>query len=208
MRKVTLSALIVMSSTSQAIAYSKDKNWPCIQGKVEALSSGQMWRISPLDESDTSWKDNKDVKDLAEAILPRRTPLTETEKKITIFATRHPENLNLLLEQVFLALLSETNKIRHEIILGIGRFSQRQKDLATRITDNRHKLKTYEEKDKNNTLTKAEDKEMVQIEQAIEWDLRIHEERETSLQYVCEAPVLSEQRLFALTKQLQTHLKK
>ncbi len=200
---LTLCALL----SAPAHAFREDKNWPCVQAKVANLTAGQMWRISPLDTKDNSWQDSPEVITLVKTVLPRRLPLKETEKTITTFAQRHSDNTNQSLEQAFLGLLSETNKVRQEIISGIGRFTQRQKDLVKRITENRHKLKIFEEKDKAGTLTKKEDKQMVQLEQTLEWDLRIHEEREKSLEYVCEAPVILEQRLFALTKQLQKHLK-
>ena len=202
MRKVTLSALIVMSSTSQAIAYSKDKNWPCIQGKVIKLSAGKMWRGDPVDENDLSWKQNQEVRQLVKKILPRRVTLKETEKIIEEFAKKHNGNRKKQLEQSFLSLLSETNKIRQEIISGIGKFSSRQKSLSKRIIETRRKINDFEQKDTDGTLTKEEDKEFAKLEQQQEWDIRIRDEREKSLEYVCESPVLLEQRLFALSQQL------
>lgn len=207
MRKVTLSALIVMSSTSQAIAYSKDKNWPCIQGKVIKLSAGQMWRGDPVDENDLSWQQNQEVRQLVKKILPRRVTLKETEKIIEEFAKKHNGNRKKQLEQSFLSLLSETNKIRQEIISGIGKFSSRQKSLSKRIIETRRKINDFEQKDTDGTLTKEEDKEFAKLEQQQEWDIRIRDEREKSLEYVCESPVLLEQRLFALSQQLKKFYK-
>lgn len=42
-----------------------------------------------------------------------------------------------------------------------------------------------------------------ELEQALAWDTRIYEEREQSLTYVCEVPVLVEQRAFALGRMIQ-----
>lgn len=191
----------------KAHAYSEDKNWPCIQAKVIKLSAGQMWRGNPVKETDLSWQQNEDVKSLIKQIMPRRVTLKETEKIISDFAKKHSTNVNKQLEQSFLALLFETNKVRKEIIGGIGKFSSRQKSLSKRIIENRRKIVEFEKKDEAGTLTKEEDQQLAKLEQQLEWDIRIHEEREKSLEYVCESPVILEQRLFALSQQLKKFYK-
>ena len=207
MSKLILSTLIVIAFTGQAAAFSEDKNWPCIQRKVVKLSAGQMWRGNPVDEKDLSWQQNKDVRELVTKILPRRVKLKETEKIIEDFANKHNGNRQKQLEQSILGLLYETNKIRQEIISGIGKFSSRQKSLSKRIIENRNKINEFEKKDTEGTLTKEEDKEFAKLEQQQEWDIRIRDEREKSLEYVCESPVLLEQRLFALSQQLKKFYK-
>ena len=189
-----------------ALGFQEDKNWPCVQAKVKQLNPGQMWRGKPFNYSNSDWQSNAEAKTLALAILPRRIPLEKTGEEISAFAKKHNDDLQPQLQHTFLALLDETNRIRTEILGGIERFAKRQKALVVRITDNRHKLNQLEEKDQNGTLTKEEDKEMARLEQALEWDQRIHEEREQSLEYVCEAPVILEQRLFALSKQIIAQL--
>lgn len=196
---------LAVTPFSPAHAFSEDKNWPCIQRKVIKLTAGQLWRGDPVDIKDKSWQSNKEVLELVAKIFPRRVSLEETEKLIDAFAQRHQEAASPLMQQTFLALLSETNKIRAEIIGGIGRFSTRQQKLAKRITATRQQVTELEKKDEAGTLTKEDDKKLVSLEQSLEWEQRIHEEREQSLEYVCEAPVILEQRLFALAKQLLKH---
>ncbi|GJM02248.1 MAG: hypothetical protein DHS20C08_07490 [Rhodomicrobium sp.] len=206
MPRLITSALLALLISSPAHAYKEDKNWPCIQAKVEKLSAGQMWPNLTTKADDQSWRDDKTITALVEQLLPRRTTLEETEKIIKEFAEKHKgPNLNIALEKTYLGLLTEINTIRAEIISGIGRFSNRQKVLVKRITESRHKITDYEKKDIAGTLTKEEDSQLVKLEQALEWDQRIHEEREQSLEFVCEAPVLLEQRLFTLARQLQKY---
>ncbi len=208
MGTLVLSAILSFSFHQKpALAFTEDKDWPCIQRKVDALSAGQMWRGNPVDPSDKSWQENKDVIKLANSIIVRRVPLEETDKIITEFTEKNSKDTNKLLEQTFLALLDETNKVRKEIINGIGKFSKRQKAFSKRIIENQRKIAEFEKKDADGTLTKEEDRELVKLEQQLEWDTRIHEEREKSLEYVCESPVLLEQRLFALSQQLKKHYK-
>lgn len=205
---LTAAALSNVAITSDARAYTNDKNWPCVQARVANLSPGQMWPGTTLLEDQSTWQKNKDVAALVAQILPRRVPLEETDQIIADFAKKHEDdNLNELLKLTFHGVLYEINSIRSEIITGLTRFMTRQKSLVERITENRHKASAYEKKDEDGTLTTAEDRELVKIEQALEWDQRIHEEREQSLEFVCESPVLLEQRLYAITKQLIKHSK-
>ncbi len=54
--------------------------------------------------------------------------------------------------------------------------------------------------------TEAVRAEIDETEQQLLWDTRVFDEREQSLSYVCESPVLLEQHLFALARQIMTHL--
>ena len=45
-----------------------------------------------------------------------------------------------------------------------------------------------------------------ELEQQRLWDIRIYEDRERSLTYICEQPVLLEQRVFALAREIMNHL--
>ena len=47
---------------------------------------------------------------------------------------------------------------------------------------------------------------MLKVEEKLLWDTRIFDEREQSLTYVCESPVLLEQRLFALAREIMAQL--
>lgn len=205
----SLFVLIALLSTAtlplKSHAYNKDKNWPCVQAKVLKLSAGQMWRGEPLDLTDNSWKKNERAKNLAKKIMPRRVTLSKTETIIAKFVQNNKDSVKTELAQTFLVLLEETNRIRQEIIGGINQFAKRQKALAKRITKTRQKVLELEKLDETSPLTKEQDKELLALEQALEWDTRIYEEREQSLEYVCEAPVILEQRLFALSKQLIKH---
>lgn len=199
-----LAAILIIAS-SPAGAYKEDKNWPCVQAKMKKITAGTMWPGFGTNEDDTSWQSNKLVKELAERILPRRVELKETDEIIAKFVADNASEKDKLIELTFVALIQQTNATRSDIIGGIGRYANRQQQLAERIKENRRKVDEFDKKDKDGTLTKEEDKEFAKIEQQLEWDIRIHEEREQSLDHVCEAPVIISQRLYELSKQLQKY---
>lgn len=197
--------LTLLPSVHMAYSFSEDKNWPCIQRKVITLSAGQMWPGIVLEKQDTSWKTNEKISKLIKSIFPRRVDLKQTAKIIDQFAVQQPTGSDKIYEQIFAGLLNETNSIRQEIISGIGRFAKRQQQLAERIKKTRRQVTELEKKDTAVTLTKLEDQQLTKLEQQLEWDQRIYEERELSMDYVCEAPVILSQRLFTLAKQLKKH---
>jgi hypothetical protein len=87
------------------------------------------------------------------------------------------------------------------MVTGIERYARKQRALSERIKDESLKL-TSSRKD----MATQNSPEFQQKEQTLNWDLRIYEERQQALGYVCESPVLIEQRIFELAREIQKHL--
>jgi hypothetical protein len=86
---------------------------------------------------------------------------------------------------------------------GIEKFARQQIALSERIKEAAAQSNDLQNK------TDASQQDIAragQLDEQLLWDTRVFDEREQSLTYVCEVPVLLEQRLFALTRQLATHL--
>jgi hypothetical protein len=84
---------------------------------------------------------------------------------------------------------------------GIERYARGQRRLAERIRDAADKISAV--KDAPDTATPQA---LAELETQFTWDKRIFEERSQSLQYVCESPVLLEQRLFEIARKIQAQL--
>lgn len=54
--------------------------------------------------------------------------------------------------------------------------------------------------------SEAERAKARELDERLLWDIRVFDEREQSLSYVCESPVLLERRLFALARQIMSRL--
>ncbi len=183
---ICLAALVTMPTAGRA-ATSEDPDWPCIQRLVPRISAAQVW-AGPEPEPE-SWQGDIDVARLASKLAARRVPLKEAEKLIEDFAdAQTAEVLNDRLTALFGRTLQIINQDRASIIAGIKRFAKRQRQLAERIREARAHLKT-------NGRTAEKDTEFTET---LTWDLRIFDEREKSMTYLCEQPVLLEQRAFAL----------
>jgi hypothetical protein len=108
------------------------------------------------------------------------------------------------LQQLFSALLASANSERAVVISGIERFQQRQRARAHEIERQgaeMHRLKERAAQDESvrGELKEAEDK--------YNWDVRVFSERQQSLPLACEVPVLIEQRLFALGREVRSHMR-
>ncbi|HEX2146865.1 MAG TPA: hypothetical protein VHG11_04345, partial [Pseudorhizobium sp.] len=126
------SAILYGWSSSAALsAQGSDPDWPCIQRKVPELSIGQIWTGPELPE--TSGADSE-ISALIGELAARRVPLAEAEQKIQNFTqdlTR--EERQDQLSKLMRSLFDHMNRERSQVIAGIGRYAQKQRDLAAAL---------------------------------------------------------------------------
>ncbi|WP_282606032.1 hypothetical protein [Pelagibius sp. Alg239-R121] len=203
---VTAAAVAVTASIAGSTAFAADPDnpyWPCIQRKVPHISAGMMWGGPLVDESDRSWRKDAEMANLVETLSSRRLPIEEAEQRIDNYAEGLTEDRQTKLTLLFTGLLSRTNSERSEIMAGIEKFARRQIALSEKI---KKAAASSNELQSKTGATQADLNRAEELDQQLLWDTRVFDEREQSLTYVCEVPVLLEQRLFALARQLATHL--
>lgn len=193
-------ALLCLAPLGAALAAgSDDPDWPCIQRKVPEISSGMVWTGPLVEGLEQGWRDDPEARALADRITSRRMPLEAAEAAIADFAAKLGADKDWRLTLLFGATLEAINDERRSLIGGIRRYARRQAGLAEKIQGQIGAL---------NQLARdgSQDDKRREIQEAQRWDTRIYEERERSLTYVCEQPVLLEQRIFALARAIMAHL--
>ncbi len=199
---MALAALVAASfiADPRPVAAATGGDWPCIQRKVARLSIGQMWS-GPLVEGE--WQADAAIRDLAPKLASRRLPVEEAAPLIDAFASTAGADKGQRLAMLFAATFEIIDRDRASVVAGIERYSKRQQALAARIGDEHLKIAELKRSSdgSNPALDRIEDAEV-----ALNWDMRIYEERERSLTYVCEVPVLYEQRAFAIAKLIEAKL--
>ena len=176
-----------------------DATWPCVQRKQPHLSLAQVWTGPLPDAATAELLRDPAIKALAARLEQRRLPIEEAEALIAEFAAGGADNARLtaLMEAVFRLIEPE----RTALIEGIGRFGLKQVDLGARIEARRGRMAELE-------AAESPDFDAIDAEEkALDWDSRIFEERRQSLTYVCETPVILEQRAFALGRAIASHLR-
>jgi hypothetical protein len=179
-----------------AAATGENSDWPCVQRLVPEIAPGMIWAGPPLDT--VAGEPSPAIDDLAAELAARRVPLEQAEAQVADFAkTLANEQKDEQLTRLFARTLGIINGDRGSIIQGIKKYARGQRTLAETITE------------KNERLSELPKDEVVARDTLIaerDWDIRIYDDRERSLTYLCEQPVLLEQRAFALARTIASHL--
>jgi len=172
-----------------------DPTWPCVQRKVEELSLGVMW---PYPATDTPIRDSlsADASVLIEALALRRVSLEDADKLIADFAASHSDLTSDDLGQIFARVFKRISADRRAIVGGIERYSLKQISLAKAIDETRDAMTNHMQAEN------PDFDEVDRLEEKLDWDERIYRDRAQSLTYVCETPVLLEQRAYAIAQAL------
>ena len=207
MRPILPAILAALLALPAIAADFSDPDWPCVQRKVVNLSWGMMWTGQPIDDSLGNWREDPEIRTLAETIAVRRTPMDEVEARIAAFADGLGEDRERRLALLFKGAFELIDRERAQIVGGIGRYARKQTALAERIDEARiefAELSDAERAAEGENLDRLD--RIEELEDQIAWDTRIFDERQRSLTYVCESPVLLEQRAFAIARAIMAHL--
>ena len=174
-----------------------DPDWPCIQRRQPSLSLAQVWAGPLPDAATEALVDAPEVQELARTIALRRTPMADAEARIAGFAETHdPAALTALM----VATLDHVNHARNRVMAGITSYAHKQEALDVRIDDTRHALAAP------NAAEPQDFDRIDALEEELDWSTRIFQDRQQSLTYVCETPVILEQRVFALARSIAARL--
>jgi hypothetical protein len=176
-------------------------DWPCVQRKVPQISLPAVWTIEPPGEEAAKLKESKEITDLVSYLAARRVPLREAEKAINEFAAKNQPDRPAKLGALFLNLFDKLNAERSDVIAAIERYGRKQIQLADNLRKEQEALSL------RRADAKIDPNELQDLANQLNWNTRIFEERRKSLTYVCEVPVIIEQRLFDLAKTIQAQLK-
>ncbi|MEI4472739.1 hypothetical protein [Frigidibacter sp. MR17.24] len=168
-----------------------DPDWPCVQRRVPHLSLGAMWAGPAPDAEAEARAGTPAIRALAGRLAQRRT--SEDEAAGLIAAQPREDLLPL-----YLATFHEIDRTRDRVMQGIARYARKQVALDARIADLREDQRG---------LQGSKDFDRIDaVEKDLDWSTRIFKDRQQSLTYVCEVPVILEQRAFALARQVMSQL--
>lgn len=204
MMRSTAIATIILSllagSASAAPPSSRDQgDWPCRQIKVPTLSLSAIWSGPSLDGAAKAWRDDAQIGEMAAKLAARRTPIETTEKMIGDFAQGAGSAKKERLLLLFAAVYDKLDAERGEVVAGLERYGRAQKEMAERLRDQTQKLRQAQDEH-------AEAPKVKELSDALQWELRVFEERRKAVTFVCETPALIEQRLGALARSIEAAL--
>ena len=192
---IRLTCLFLLAAGTALAAGPPDPDWPCIQRKQPHLSLGQMWTGPAPDDAVRELARTPEIAALADRLEQRRLPLLQAEAEIADYA-KSADNQHLT--ALMLAIFDRVEPHRAALMDGIARYGRKQVDLAARIEGHRHEMARLEAIDSPDFDAQ---------EEQLDWDMRIFQDRQQALTYVCETPVILEQRVFALGRAIAAGLK-
>jgi hypothetical protein len=191
-----LAGLLATCAGARA-ADSRHPDWPCVQAKVPELSVVAMWAGPPLDDAAQAWESDPKIRDLVPRLAARRVPLADAEKSVAEFITGSAAEREQKAKLLFAGLFDRLNRERTTVMNGIERLNRRQQELADKLRSDIAELHKVQD------APTPDAAKLAQMSHQVEWTTRIFEDRRKSIRFVCEVPVLIEQRLFALGRAVQ-----
>ncbi len=201
--KVLILFIILVAGASLSPAHAagrSDPNWPCPQPKVPQMSIAAIWDGPPIADASDAWEDNPALKELVIKLAARRTPLDEAQKAIVGFVGGDPAKKQERAKRLFAGLFDTLNQQRAEVIRGIERVDRKQKELADKIRADVAALRELQDK------AEQDQSKINALAGEVEWSTRIFDERRKTIRYVCEVPIVIEQRTFALARTIRQAL--
>jgi hypothetical protein len=203
MRRCPLVVTVIVGLAAPGLAHAADPrfpDWPCNQIKVPELSVTAVWAGPSIDDVGSAWEDNTTTKDLVARLAARRTPLDDAQKAIADFVTGSEAERQQKAKLIFAGLFKSLDRERGEVMRGIERYTRKQREFAGQIRSTIFELRDLQDR------PDRDQGKVDELAARVEWDTRIFEERRKTIGFVCEVPVLIEQRLFALARAIQQSL--
>jgi hypothetical protein len=197
MKNLFMTFLVLLLAAPAWSGGSDDPTWPCIQPKQPHLSVGQLWPGPPPGEAIPDLAQRSDIAALAQVLEQRRLPMEEAEARIMAFADgASAEELTAL----FVAVFDRIDAYRSRIMAGVARYAEKQATLSAQIEARRTEIARL------SAVAEPDFDRIDAEEERLDWDVRIFTDRQSQLTYVCETPVILEQRAFALARAIAAYL--
>jgi hypothetical protein len=180
-----------------------DRDWPCVQRRVATLTAAQIWDGGDV-EGLSQWRNDERIQELLPILASRRVPIEDAAAAIARFADAQPQDRrDDALRQLFAGLLSIVNADRAVVMSGIERFYDRQRARAAEIERQGAGIRQLKERAAVDERARAD---LAAAQEKYDWDVRVFTERQQSLPLACEVPVVIEQRLFALGREIRARM--
>ena len=197
----TMAVAIELALRGMALAADpRFPDWPCSQVKVPEISVAAVWAGPAIDDVGNAWEQDAAIKDLVARLAARGTPLDKAQKAVSDFITGPESERQKKAKLIFAGLFKTLNHERSEVMRGIERYFRKQREFSDQIRSTIIELRELQDR------PNPDQSRIDELTNRVEWDTRIFEERRKTMNFVCEVPVLIEQRLFALGRAIQQSL--
>ena len=201
-RAVLAATLVAMMAAQVGAQETMDPDWPCIQVLVPTISSAVVWDGPSIEGLEARWRDQVGVARLVGRVTQRHVDADQAEQEIDAFSQSQPTaDRNAALTAVFAGIWEILNEKRQDMIERIKEFARQQSARANRIENMLLELEVI-----SSESSPASGAKMAKFRQDLVLEVRIFEDREKSIVYLCELPVKIEGKIGALARAISAQL--
>ena len=183
-------ALGALLLTSTIHAQEVDPEWPCIQRLIPEVSPAVMWPVPVEDDMRTQYRQVNATRTLAEELGDIETFTDAHQQSIEEFADSIDESQReYQLTLLATGIVDVSNGVRKDFIDGIKHYTRQQIVIAEQIEASLNELSELDEQTGDATAAQQE------IRETLRWHERVYDQRERSIQLLCEEPVELEEKL-------------
>jgi chromosome segregation ATPase len=199
---ITAALIVSLASAAAQVPRGREQgDWPCRQAKVGTIALASVWTGSPVDPAAQDWRSDPELSALVTRVSERRTPLEEAQSAIRDYAKGlRQEQKTAKLTMLIAGIFERLNGERDSVIAGLERYGHKQRDMAERVKSEIEALNAAQSE------AAADQQRVADLSNRVQWDTRVFEDRRRALTYVCETPVLIEQRLGALARTIAAEM--
>ncbi len=190
-RALWASLSLILSAPPLLAADPNDPDWPCIQRRVEHLSIGVMWP-QPIPEEVEALPE--DLRNVAAQLALRRVSEDQARDLVAEVAADHPDLTLDDYARLYQVTFEQIDRQRAEIVAGIVGYARNQSRLAAEIDELQAQMAQLE------AAEEPDFDRIDEVEAELDGRLRVFNDRASSLTYVCESPVLLEQRAYSIAQ--------
>ncbi|WP_290653747.1 hypothetical protein, partial [Aquisalimonas sp.] len=158
------------------------------------------WTGPSPEELDKEWWEDEEGARVVRFATARGTSEEEAVERVREFVASLESDDEQRLTLLFAGLFQEINRERSRTIEAVRRYARGQVNRLEGISELVDELEQLREDDS------ADEARIERVEDELYWERRLFEQRQQSLQAVCDKPYLLEERLSRLVRVLQAEL--
>jgi hypothetical protein len=176
-------------------------DWPCVQRLIPELAPATIWAGPPIDALEAEWWDDPELARVVRFAAARETTPEAARERVEAYISGVPEaEREEQLTLLFAGLFREIGRERSRTIEAVRRYARGQVGQLEQISALVDRL---EEARSGNDVPPGE---VERLEQELHWQRRLFQDRQGSLQALCQQPYLLEQRLGQLVRVISAEL--
>jgi hypothetical protein len=196
-----LAAILALAAPAEAQrAASGPPDWPCVQRLVPELVPSTMWSGPSIEDLDEPWHRDPEIAPLVRRASALETGQEDAVVAVAAFVKEVGGDRERRLTLLFAGLFEQVSRERTRTIDAILRYSRGQVGRLERVSALVDELETALA-DPDAAPGRVEE-----LEQALHWERRVFEDRQSALRALCDQPYLLEERLSRMVREIQAGL--